>query len=104
MANGSILIPQKFRLAGKAIRVIVDDVYCKEMKYWGEADFDKRKITLCHRTHKGKVLKKSDKEKTFFHELVHQILGTMNNDKLTYDEDFVDLFANRLYEYEKTKQ
>lgn len=102
--NGSHLIPEDFKLAMKRIRVIVNDDYCKSEGLWGEADFTQRLITLCHRTPKGKILKKSLKEKTFFHELVHQILYSMGQEQLMYDEDFVDLFAERLYEYENTKR
>ena len=102
--NGSILIPTSFRLKGKKIRVIINDDYCKEGKLWGEADFIGNIITLCHRTHKGNVLKKSLKEKTFYHELVHHILSAMEEEELMYNEDFVEKFACLLYQYEKTKQ
>ena len=101
--NGSIIIPEKFRLDGEIYNVIIDNDYCNEDEVYGEADFSQRIITICNR-YNGKVLKKSLKEKTFFHELVHQILHSMNKDTLKYDEDFVELFAQRLYEYEKSKQ
>lgn len=101
--NGSILIPEKFKLNGHVINVIVDDEYCKENKYFGEADFTERIITLCS-IYNTKKLKKSDKEKTFFHELVHMILDSIGEEKLKYDEKFVDEFAVKLYEYEKSKQ
>lgn len=104
MANGSIKIPEKFRLNKKTIRIIIDDDYCKDEGLWGEADFTEMIITLCHRTPKGKILKKSDKEKTFYHELVHHILNSMGREELSYDEDFAVKFADLLYEYEKTKQ
>lgn len=107
--NSSILIPESFKLGGKRIRVIVDDDYCSQEHLWGEADFTEMIITLCHKTKsikypKGRVLKKSVKEKTFFHELIHHILNSMGKEKLSYDEDFVEAFAVRLWEYEKTKQ
>ncbi len=101
--NGSIIIPEKFRLNSEPYRVIIDDDYCNDDEVYGEADFTQRLITICNR-YNGKVLKKSTKEKTFFHELVHQILHSMGKDELKYDEDFVELFACRLHEYEKTKQ
>lgn len=41
-------------------------------------------------------------ENTFYHELIHAILGFMNND-LREDEKFVQTFANLLYEFEKSK-
>lgn len=100
--NGTIIIPERFCLNKKKITVIIDDDYCADEGLWGEADFTQKTIILCHRS-KKKVLKKSDKEKTFFHELVHQILHSMGKEHLKYDEDFVELFSQRLYEYEKTK-
>jgi hypothetical protein len=101
--NNSFLIPEKFKLNKKTVVVIVDDEYLKDYKFWGEADFTEGMIILCHRDWKGRVLKKTDKEKTFYHELVHQILHSMNH-KLKWDEDFVEAFSDRLYEFEKTKQ
>lgn len=101
--NGSILISESFKLNGRTINVIVDDDYCREEKLWGEADFSLRIITLCNKS-KGKVLRKKVKEVTFFHELVHQILHSIGKDKLKWDEDFVEAFADRLFEYEKTKK
>jgi hypothetical protein len=101
--NGSFLIPCAFRLGGEPYTVIVDDDYCNDDEVYGEADFTQRVITLCNR-YNGKVLKKSTKEKTFFHELVHHILDNMGQDELNSNEQFVDDFANLLFEYEKSKK
>jgi len=100
--NGSILIPEKFKLKGELIHVVIDNEYCNEDEIYGEADFTLALITLCNR-YKGKALKKSLKEKTFFHELVHMILDAMGQDELNKDEDFVDAFADLWYEFEKSK-
>jgi len=43
--NGSILIPEKFKLNGKTIEVIIDNDYCKDNKCMGEADFTLNIIT-----------------------------------------------------------
>lgn len=101
--NGSILIPEKFKLNGNAIKVAIDDEYCNDKEYYGAAHFAERMITLCN-VYQGKKIRKSVKEKTFFHELVHMILNSMGRDRLKWDENFVEDFANRLYEYEKSKQ
>jgi|ERR1039457_2584613 hypothetical protein len=101
--NGSIIIPERFRLNGKTYIVIIDDDYCDSEKAYGEADFTTNTITLCGK-YKGKKLRKIIREKTFIHELVHQILHSMNKTQLKWNEDFVETFADRLYEYEKTKQ
>lgn len=37
--NGSIIIPEKFRLNKKPIMVLVDDDYCRDNGCLGEADF-----------------------------------------------------------------
>ena len=101
--NGSILIPEIFKLNGRIITVIIDDEYCTSDGCHGEADFDLKTITLCGRF-KGKNLRRSEREKTYFHELVHMILDSRGKDRLKWDEEFVEAFAQRLYEYEKTKQ
>jgi hypothetical protein len=100
--NGSIIIPEKFFLNRKKIRVIVDNDYCMENEFLGEADFTEKVITLCD-TYAGKKLNKAEREKTYYHELIHMILDSMGKHNLKYNEDFVEDFAQRLYEYEKTK-
>jgi len=101
--NGSIIIPERFKLNGKTITVTIDDDYLSEYDSYGEADFTEKLITLCDK-YKGQKLSKKEKEATYFHELVHMILHSMDKHKLKYDEKFVEDFAQRLYEYEKTKQ
>jgi hypothetical protein len=100
--NGSIIIPESFKLSGKLIKVIIDDDYCQDNKFYGEADFTEKVITLCDK-YNGKRIKKAEKEKTFYHELTHMILDSMKRHRLKYNEDFVEEFAQRLYEFEKTK-
>lgn len=39
---------------------------------------------------------------TFYHELVHAILFTMG--KMNHDEEFVDGFANLLYQFQRTAE
>ena len=101
--NGSFLIPESFLLNGKKIKVTIDDDYLSSCKFVGEADFTHKEIILCDK-YKGKKLPKSEKEKTYFHELVHMILDSMERHNLKYNEDFVEEFSQRLYEYEKTKK
>ena len=101
--NGSFLIPERFKLNNTLINVIVDDDYCSIDGCYGEADFDEKVITICEKF-KGKKLTRKEREQTYFHELVHMILDSMGKDRMKWDEDFVDTFAKRLYEYEKTKQ
>jgi hypothetical protein len=101
--NGSILIPEKFKLNGKTIQVIIDNDYCKDNKCMGEADFTLNIITLCDE-YGGKKVNKRSKEQIFYHELIHHILNAMNLEKLKYNELFVDMFADKLIEYERSKR
>jgi len=101
--NGSILIPEKFKLNGKTIEVIIDNEYCQQENLLGEADFTDKIITLCDRS-KGHKLSKIEKEKVYYHELVHMILDAMGKDVLKYNEDFVDRFSLLLWEFEKSKR
>lgn len=100
--NGSFIIPSQFKLNGKVVRIIIDDDYCMDNGMVGEADFTEKVITLCDK-YCGKKIKKSEKEQTYFHELVHMILDSMARHNLKYNEEFVEEFSQRLYEYEKTK-
>ena len=101
--NGSILIPEEFRLNKKRIRVKINDDYCDSKAYLGEADFDSKIITLSDK-YKGKRLKTETKEKTFYHELVHFIFDACGYEEMKYDEEMVDKIAMKFYEYEKTKK
>ena len=44
--NGSILIPENFKLGGKTINIIIDNEYCNDNNCLGEADFSLKIITL----------------------------------------------------------
>jgi len=101
--NGSFLIPEKFKLNGNVIKVVIDDSYCSDDGCYGEADFSQMAITICEKF-RGKKLPKNIREQTYYHELVHMILDSLGKNRLKYDEDFVEGFAQRLHEYEKTKQ
>jgi hypothetical protein len=101
--NGSFIIPEKFKQNGKTITVIIDDDYCNEEDIFGEADFTEKIITLCH-IYKGKKLTKKTKELTYYHELIHLILDAIGRHNLKWNEDFVEEFAKKLYEYESTKR
>ena len=58
---------------------------------------------MAENTYKSNTFKKPEKEKTYYHELIHMILDSMGKHNLKYNEGFVEEFAQRLYEYEKTK-
>jgi hypothetical protein len=98
-----IHIPKSFKLNGKEIPVVFDSTYCNGIKAWGEADFDSKVITL-NRVSDGKKISKRLVDQTFYHELVHMILDSCQRHNLKWNEEFVEDFAQRLYEFEKTKK
>lgn len=50
----------------------------------------------------GKTICKQQQEQTFYHELVHCVLGIMNESELNGNEQFVDIFGQLLYQYFKS--
>lgn len=101
MNSNVIEIPTSFRLGRHKYTVKWDDDYCTVQKQYGEADFDKREITLC-RKYLDQHVPKSEILKSFYHELVHMILDSIGEDKLKYNEDLVDDLGWRLYQYHKS--
>ena len=59
-------------------------------------------IELAHENFNGPRTAK-EIEQTFWHEVVHSILGDMGH-ALNRDEDFVDAFADRLHQITKTAE
>jgi hypothetical protein len=102
MAN-RITIPSEFKLGGFRIVIEFDNEYCAEQKALGLADFTEKVITLCT-VNKRKRLKKSEIDKTFYHELAHMLLDSMGKDRLKWDEIFVEKLGIALYEYDRSKK
>ena len=102
MAN-RITIPSEFKLGGFRIVIEFDNDYCAEQKALGLADFTEKVITLCT-VNRSKRLKKSEIDKTFYHELAHMLLDSMGKDRLKWDEIFVEKLGIALYEYERSKK
>jgi hypothetical protein len=102
LAN-KINIPVSFKLNGKTIDVEVDNIYCNDQNYYGEADFTDKKITLCTVYH-GKRLSKGMKDRVFYHELAHLLFDAAGLHKQKYNEDLIDKIGLLLYEYERTKK
>ena len=64
----------------------------------GETDYAKRRLTVAtHSNLSGRSFKAEEVSDTFWHEVTHAILHSMQH-KLTYNEKFVTQFANRLNE------
>ena len=90
-------IPKQVKIGGKKYNVrTVRTVGAKGMM--GEADYAKRKLTVAtHSNISGRSFKAEEMADTFWHEITHAILHSMNH-RLTYNEKFVTQFSNRLTE------
>jgi len=96
-----LMLPIEFELFGTTYTVVFDNDKCNYSKEYGSASYSMSKITLS--TTDGNDKLSDDKIKqTFYHELVHSILDSMHERKLSNDEKFVDTFANLLHQYNKT--
>ena len=62
----------------------------------GEHSYENRTIKL------KKSLMEDEKEKIFFHELMHCLLEQLNYDKLSADEKFVHQMASAIHQVIKT--
>ena len=102
MAN-SFKIPDKFKIKGRTIKVVWDNERLNREGLLGEADFSELKITLC-KTSRGRRLKKSEIEHTFFHELSHIALHLCDRHRLKWNEELVDDLGLCLMNFFKTRK
>lgn len=95
---GALKIPSTFQLMGKTytVHVISKDDW-EDAEVWGD---------FCTSTCRIRVLKHQNPEtteQTFYHELVHAILTSMNH-RLNKNETFVDQFGSLLQQVMKTSK
>jgi len=96
-------IPKEFKLFGQTIKVKFIDKLVDEEDSTGQARYRGGKI-LIQKNNNGVYRNKEQIEQTFLHELVHYILQKMGKRDLQNDEEFVDVFAGLLHQYETTKK
>ena len=92
-------IPKTFSLGGLEFKVKNGNVPSEGNL--GHCDFFENEI-IVKSHYNGKPVHKQQQTQTFYHELVHAILMTMNQHELNQDEQFVDLFGQFLYQFSKT--
>ena len=88
-------IPKSFKLFGTIINVSFDNKNMNDRELYGESRFSESKIILSE-THGVNKLSEDLLIDTFYHEKVHMILNFMQEDKLSSNEKFVDIFAKLL--------
>lgn len=91
-----VTLPKEFQVGGKTfkVRMIPTLAKCGAL---GMARYDDCEIWL-----EASIQNDDMKGITFYHEIVHVILDTMGRNSLRDDEEFVDSFANLLWQIEKT--
>ena len=91
------LIPEQFNILGHQINVYWSDESVGLGDNIGMSDYQ-----LCHillqESSEQRPMTQTCLEHTYFHEVVHFILGSMNEDKLNQNEKFVDTFAGLLHQ------
>lgn len=90
-----LALPKKIKVGSNWYSVDVAETM-RERLYMGEVHYGKRTITLARKSYHGIPLKLSALHETFWHELTHAILESMNRPDLDNDENFVEEFASRL--------
>ena len=90
-----LTLPKKIQIGDKWYSVDVVESM-RERAMMGEVHYGKRTITLARKSYHGVPLKLSALHETFWHELTHAILESMDRTDLNNDENFVEEFSNRL--------
>lgn len=90
-----LTLPKKVKVGDNWYSVDIADSMRSRM-YMGEVHYAKRTITLARKSYHGVPLKLSALHETFWHELTHAILESMDRTELNNDEDFVEEFSSRL--------
>ena len=96
-------LPKKFTLGAVDWTINIDDNLLNIDDSLGQSDVVTNEIILCE-NYKGRKLTKLSVEQTLYHEVVHAILGTLNEFELCKNEEFVQKFSLLLHQFEKTKE
>lgn len=98
------MLPKSFQLGGIKWKVKksknLRDSNRDELR--GDCDWDKSTIKIST-TDENKLVSDEVMEQTFYHEIVHAILITMDH-PLKYDEQFVQTFSTLIHQFEKSKK
>lgn len=90
-----LTLPKKIKVGDKWYSVDVAETM-RDRLMAGEVHYAKRTITLARKSYHGVPLRLSALHETFWHELVHAILESMNETALNNNETFVEEFSTRL--------
>lgn len=103
LTKTKIMIPKEFFLFGQKITVEFNNNRLDDLEALGACKNSTNEIIISD-NYRGDKLPDNSIEQTFYHELVHQILFKMNENDLSENEKFVQVFSGLLHQYEKTKK
>lgn len=101
MAQGRVEMIKSFTLLGKKFTVHANDKL-EEQGCLGRLQFDNGIVMLRPQAFKKRMDQRD--EHAFLHEVVHAILISMGENKLSKDERFVDVFSGLLQQFFNTKE
>jgi hypothetical protein len=88
-------IPRNFRMMGRTIDVVFDELLIHRTGNNGEANFNENKVTLQKPSGSTPAISLSE---DYMGELAHWALHLMGEDDLTADEKFVHTFARLMHQ------
>lgn len=100
-------IPAEFTVMGQTVKIVHDDSKCQTGNVYGLMDFDHNTIYYAKYELTGKKPKRLPKQKieqTICHEIAHFFLHAMGENKLCYNEKFVDLLGSCIYMFLTSKK
>lgn len=103
MKKNNKRIPKRFKLFGTTINVIVNDKRMDDINAFGYFEYSKSLITLAKKDGVNDV-NKDRMIDTFYHERTHAILNSMQENELSKNERFVDVFSKLLRQADETAE
>jgi hypothetical protein len=94
-------IPKRFKILGNTIKVKYEKDLCALNDVYGFAEY---RVNILRLQKVMGIYTKGKIKTTFYHEMVHFILDAMGENELKSNEKFVGLFADILYQVEKTSE
>ena len=94
-------LPKEFQLMGRTFQIVWDKNLVTKTDVVGQASYRELKVFLqpdCP----GARRPRDSVEQAFYHELVHHILDIMEENELSKNEKFVEIFSGLLHQFEKT--
>lgn len=100
-------IPYQVELFGRVIKTIYDTERMQIAKTFGEAHYGSNEIAISDKI-QGSQIADDEKKMTYLHEMLHFILNFTGYEAIIFKdksidmEQFVELLASAIYQYEKT--